>query len=87
MKIERDMWSFSAFFLLASAALVFFSKPFAGWSGAVGINLLILSVATTWGRDGYSSDKLPSEKSIEKAKFWVAVFANVGVFLAVAGDA
>jgi len=87
MKIERDMWSLSAVLLLVLAALVFTYKPFTDWSWIVGINLAILSVATAWGRAGYISDKSPSEKAIEKAKFWAAVLVNVGVLLAVAGDA
>ena len=87
MKIQRDLWSFFAFFFIATAALILIYKPFPSWSGILGLTLLILSIATTWGRDGYSSDKPASEKSIEKAKFWVAVFANLGVLLAIAGDA
>jgi len=87
MMIQRDLWSFFAYSLIATAALIFIYKPFPTWSGIMGLNLVILGVATTWGRDGYSSDKPASEKSIQKAKFWVAVFANLGVLLVIAGDA
>ncbi len=87
MKLATDAWSAFALSLLAAAALIFIYKPFPNWSGVMGFNLVLLAIATSSGRDGYSSDKPAPERSIHKAWFWVAVVANVGVLLAIASDA
>ena len=78
MKQTVDAWKITGYFLIASAIFLSLLGPKIGLPNRLAIPLLFAAFATRFGRDGYASEKAASERSIDKAMFWVAIVAALG---------
>ena len=87
MKQTIDAWKITRYCLLACAIALSLLGPKIGLSNRLAVPFLFAAFATIFGSDGYASEKPASERSIDKASFWVAIAAALANLPFVLSDA